>query len=157
MEILARCQIQVTSQGLKCIVEEDRSGSENEEEEEDEDNEEEEESGDGDEEEEEEDDEGEGEDEDEEEEKKLPDPPKVPKYVSIMNTLRDVNKDLDSVGFDVEKVHTKFSPSRSRLSISFKQDQGINTKITGPARNYHPPTHEEERRRSFSPRKQDLP
>ena len=155
MEILARCQIQVTSQGcLKYIVEEDRSSSENEEEEEEDDNEEGEESGDGEEEEEEE--EGED-DDDEEEEKKLPDPPKVPKYVSIMNTLRDVNKDLDSIGFDVEKVHTKFSPSRSRLNISFKQDQGSNTKITGPARNYHPPTHEEERRRSFSPRKQDLP
>jgi hypothetical protein len=99
------------------------SGNNEEEEDEDEENEDEEneddeeEDGDEDGEDEEEDEDGDedGEDdEDEEEEEKKPEPPKISKYQSILNTLREVNFDLDNVDKDVERVYSKVQTARSR-------------------------------------------
>ncbi len=48
---------------------------------------------------------------DDDEELKLPPPAFKPsKYQSLVTTLKDINKELDDLTFDVEKVHTKFSP-----------------------------------------------
>jgi hypothetical protein len=63
----------------------------------------------------------------------------------LITTIKDINKELDDISFAVEKVHTRFSPLKRKLTASFNR--------SGP-RNYHPPLNEEERRRSFSPRKQ---
>ena len=67
-----------------------------------------------------------------------------------MSTLKDINKDLDEITINVEKVHTKFSPMKSKYT--FKEREYKPPAPSYP-RNYHPPLHEEERRRSYSPKK----
>ena len=85
---------------------------------------------------------GSGEDEEEEEEKK-PEPPKLSKYQSIMNALRDINLDLDNVDRDVDRVYTKMQTARSKYREEPKP----------PRRNYHDAMEKEEMSRSFSPRR----
>ena len=121
--------------------EEDEDNEENEdEEEEDGDEEDEDEDEDGEEEEEDEEEEGE---EDEEEEEKKPEPPKLSKFQSIMNTLRDINLDLDNVDRDVDRVYTKVNTARPKYRDEPKP----------PRRNYHDAMDREDLRRSFSPRR----
>ena len=125
------------------------SGNNEEEEEEDEENEddenedgEEEEEGE-DEEDEEEEEDGEDEEDNEEEEEKKPEPPKISKYQSILNTLREVNFDLDNVDKDVERVYSKVQTARSR----YREEP------PKPRRNYYDAQDREEIKRSFSPRR----
>lgn len=87
------------------------------------------------------DEEGEDEDGDEEEKKKEPDPPKISKYQSLLNALRDINMDLDNVDRDVDRVYTKVQTARSK----FREEPR-------PRRNYHDPMDRDEIKKSFSPR-----
>jgi cobalamin biosynthesis protein CobT len=122
--------------------EEDEDNEENEDEEE-EDGDEEDEDEDEDGEEEEEDEEEEGEEDEEEEEEKKPEPPKLSKFQSIMNALRDINLDLDNVDRDVDRVYTKVNTARPKYRDEPKP----------PRRNYHDAMDREDLRRSFSPRR----
>jgi len=88
------------------------------------------------------DDEDKSDDEDDDDEKKEPDPPKISKYQKLLNTLRDINFDLDNVDREVDRVYTKVQTSRSK----FREEPR-------PRRNYHDPMDREEIKRSFSPRR----
>jgi hypothetical protein len=70
-----------------------------------------------------------------------------------MSTLKDINKDLDEITINVEKVHTKFSPLKTKYTSTFNNERDTRPPFPSYPRNYHPPLHEEERRRSYSPKK----
>jgi len=78
------------------------------------------------------------EEEEEEEEEKRPPPNK---YLSILNTLRDINMDLDSLDRDVDRVYTK---ATARSSIKQRT-------LEEPRRNFHSAMSREEIKKSFSP------
>ena len=81
--------------------------------------------------------EGSEKDEEEEEEVKRPPPNK---YLTILNTIRDINFDLDNLDRDVDRIYTK-ATARSSL----KQ------RVEEPRRNYHSAMSREELKKSFSP------
>ncbi|CDW71177.1 UNKNOWN [Stylonychia lemnae] len=76
-------------------------------------------------------------------------------YQSIMSTLKDINKDLDEITINVEKVHNKFSPLKPKYTSTFTKERENKPPPPTYPRNYHPPLHEQERRRSYSPKKYD--
>jgi len=87
------------------------------------------------------------EDSDEEKKKKKEPPaPKLSKYQTILNALRDINLDLNSMDADVDRVYTKVQTARSIKERSMRKDPEPQ-----PKRNYHQAIDREEIKRSFSP------
>lgn len=64
-----------------------------------------------------------------------------------MNTLREINLDLDNIVVDVERVYSKFSTAKK---VPPKEPSYVSQE----KRNYHGPLDREEMKRSFSPQRQ---